>query len=53
MESGHSGMTLNFWQRVIKERQEEVSTRFLRKYQGSGQDVNVCVLVEHQVTRLQ
>jgi hypothetical protein len=51
MQSGDTSLTLNFWQHVIKERQESVILGTLRNYQGSEQDVRVCVcvctLVEH------
>jgi len=43
LTSDHTGLNLNFWQRVINERQENISTRMFREYQGSGQDVNMCV----------
>jgi hypothetical protein len=44
LQSGNTGWTLNFWQCVIKERQESVILGTLRKYQGSEQDVSVRVL---------
>jgi len=43
VQSGDTGQTLNFWQRVIKERQESVILGTLQNYQGSKQDVRVCV----------
>ena len=43
LKSGDTGMTLNFWQRVIKDGQVNFIHRIFRKYQGSGKDVNVCV----------
>jgi hypothetical protein len=30
-----------------------LSTRFIREYQSSEQDVNMCVLLENQVVRVQ
>jgi hypothetical protein len=44
LQSGDIGPTLNFWHHMIKERQESVILGKLRIYQGSEQDVRVCVL---------
>jgi hypothetical protein len=43
LNSGNTELTLNFWQRVIKGRQLNVFHRIFQKYQGSGQDVNLCL----------
>jgi len=53
LRSDDTSLTLNFWQHVIKERQESVILGTLRNYQGSEWGVSVCVcvcvcaLVEH------
>jgi len=43
LTSDNTGLTFNFWQRMINERQENLSTRIFQEYQGNGQDVNMCV----------
>jgi len=53
LHSSDTGPGVEFWQCVIKRDNETISTRLFRKYQDSGLDGYVCVLVEHKVIRLQ
>ena len=43
LNSVDTNMNLNFLQREMKDRQVHVIHRIFRKYQSSGEDVNVCV----------
>jgi hypothetical protein len=51
LKSGDTGLTLNFWQRVIKEKQENVVHAVLSEV-SRHQAGRKCV-VEHQTIRLQ
>jgi hypothetical protein len=44
LKPGDTGLTLNFGNALLKKDKNMLSTRIFRKYQGSEQDVNVCVL---------
>ena len=53
LHSGDTGLTSNFGNVWLNEYKITLSTQLFRKYQGSGQDVNVCDVAEQQVTRRQ
>jgi hypothetical protein len=49
LKLGDTGLTLNFFKASLKKDKKMLSTRFFRKYQGSGKNVHEYEQVEHQV----